>query len=138
MHARAIQCHQAGGRYGHLGIVMPDTPYQALANVTGAWASTAIPTLPTFTDTDDAVFIFNSMKTYRQNLSCATIERQVELNLKAQMIAAVDPEYSSTLEDENLGFANVTASQIYAHLMNTYGVVKQWDIEANQQRLLNC
>ena len=44
--ARAIQCHQAGGHYGHLGIVMPDTPYQALANVTGAWASTAIPILP--------------------------------------------------------------------------------------------
>ena len=24
--ARAIHCHQHGGYYGHLGIVMPDTP----------------------------------------------------------------------------------------------------------------
>ena len=28
------------------------------------------------------------------------------------MIAAVDPEYFSALEDENLGFANVTAVEI--------------------------
>ena len=40
--ARAIPCHQAGGRYGHLGIIMPDAPYQALAGVTAAWDDVAI------------------------------------------------------------------------------------------------
>ena len=75
------------------------------------------------------------MENYRQTLSRATIERQVESDLKAQMIAAVEPEYISSLEDENLGFAEVTASEIYAHLMTTYGVVKASDIEKNRARL---
>ena len=84
--ARAIQCHQAGGRYGHLGIVMPDAAYQALPNVTGAWDSTDIPDLPTFNNTDDAVTIANGMETYRRDMSRATTERQVESDLKAQML----------------------------------------------------
>ena len=75
MHARAIQCHQAGGRYGHLGIVMPDAAYQALDHVTAAWDSTDIPDLPTFTNTDDAVTIANGMETYRRDMSRATTER---------------------------------------------------------------
>ena len=60
--ARAIHCHQHGGHYGHLGIVMPDAPYQALDHVNSAWTSTAIPTLPTFTNTDDAVTISNGIR----------------------------------------------------------------------------
>ena len=63
--ARAIHCHQHGGHYGHLGIVMPDTVYQALNHVNNAWGSTDIPTLPMFADTDDAVSISNQMETYQ-------------------------------------------------------------------------
>ena len=51
------------------------------------------------------------------------------------MLAAVKPEFVSSLEDKTLGFANVSASTLYAHLMNTYGVVKQSDIEKNRARL---
>ena len=91
--ARAIHCHQHGGHYSHLGLIMPDTPYQALTHVNNAWADTAIPTLPTFTATDDAVTIANGMKTYRQDLARATTQNQVESDLKAQMLAAVDSEY---------------------------------------------
>ena len=133
--ARAIHCHQHGGHYGHLGLIMPDTPYQALTHVNNAWADTAIPTLPTFAATDDAVNIANRMKTYRQSLARATTQNQVESDLKAQMLVAVALEYLNALEDETLGFANVTAREIYAHLMNNYGVVKAKDIEANRTRL---
>ena len=135
INARAIQCHQAGGRYGHLGIVMPDAAYQALANVNAAWDSTDIPDLPTFNNTDDAVTIVNGMKTYRRDMSRVTTERQVKSNLKAQMLAAVESEFVSSLKDKTLGFANVSASTIYAHLMNTYGVVKPSNIEKNRARL---
>ena len=133
--ARAIHCHQHGGHYGHLGLIMPDTPYQALTHVSSAWADTAIPNLPTFANTDDAVTIANRMERYRQTLARATTQNQVESDLKAQMLAAIDSEYLNALEDETLGFANVTAREIYAHLMDTYGVVKAKDIEANRARL---
>ena len=54
--ARAIPCHQANGLYGHLGLIMADTPYQALPNVTTAWADEAAPgDVPNIPNTADAV-----------------------------------------------------------------------------------
>ena len=119
--ARAIPCHQNDGRYGHLGLIMDDTAYQALPNVNTAWADVAAPgDVPNIAATADAVVITNTMETYRQGKRRYDLQQQVDSDLKAQLIAAVDPEYISSLEDTTLGFANVTAKRIYAHLMDTY------------------
>ena len=134
--ARAIPCHQANGLYGHLGLIMGDTAYQALPNVTAAWADVAAPgNVPTIAGGADAVTITNTMETYRQSKRRFDLQQQVDSDLKAQLIAAVDPEYISSLEDNTLEFANVTAKRIYAHLMDTYGVVKESDKEKNRAKL---
>ena len=41
--ARAIPCHQAGGRYGHLGIIMPNANSQALVSLAAAWYDITAP-----------------------------------------------------------------------------------------------
>ena len=125
--ARAIPCHQAGGRYGHLGIIMPDVPYQALAGVTAAWDDVAAPgDAPNIPGGSDSVTIANTIKQHEQNVHRFTLAQTVDNDLKSQLIAAVEPQYISSLEDEMLGFATVTARTIFHHLKDTYGVAETY------------
>jgi len=133
--ARAIPSHHDDNRYGHLGLLMPSTPYEALPNAT-AWADVAAPgdftPIPANTDNVEAA---NLIKTHEQNLSRYRLQLQVDTDLKAMIIAAIEPRFLAVQEDATMGFATKTSKVLYAYVMTTYGAVKQGDIEKNRERL---
>jgi hypothetical protein len=61
----------------------------------------------------------------------------VELSghIKAQMIQAVPPLYLEALNHEQVGFANATPQRIMEHLMTTFGVITEIDLENNLQEI---
>jgi len=112
--ACAVPSTHGGGLHGHLGLVMPDAAYTALARVqfqlpihpgpapqhaTGANAATHAETTCLY----DATL---------KELATATMVAQ---ELEKQILAAVDRIYLATLDNNVFGFANVTVDAMLTH-----------------------
>ena len=113
--ARAINSPFGRGQNGHLGLVMDNAAYTTRAGV--AFNAPAHPgdvpvhgvgtTGPMITAIDCAYDrLLQDYHTYRQTVR----------ELKQQLIAAVDPLYINTLEDDKFGYAKVLPGTILAHL----------------------
>ena len=133
--ARAAPSDHDGNAYGHLGLVMAAATYNALDHAT-AWVDLAHPgAIPNIANGTLAHDMANQMSTYNNNLAKFKTGVQVDNDLKAQIIAAVDKVYLAAQEDSVLGFSNVTAAALLAHLKTTYGTIKATDIEKNRAKL---
>ena len=77
----------------------------------------------------------NAENRHKQQKSNYDAFRQVDCDIQSQILAAVQPEYLASLEHATLGFARVTSKEMFDHLNDTYGKIKQSDIKANRERL---
>jgi hypothetical protein len=133
--ALAVPSLLGGGGHGHLGLVMPAADYIAL-NGTLAFMSppvppptAVIPTGATAAATSEAVRQWNAAVTIHALVS------KVRAELKKQLIAAVDPRYLETLEDDLLGLATVTTVDMLDHLTIQYGTLTLDDLVKNRAAL---
>ena len=134
--ALAIDSPSGGGQHGHLGLVMDNASCttQAVAGVAfnapvhpgNVPVHAAGTTQPVITAVDRA---------YDRSLQEYHTYRQTVRELKQQLIAAVNPLYINTLEDDMFGYANVAPRAILAHLKTTYGTLTPDDVENNRNTL---
>jgi hypothetical protein len=59
----------------------------------------------------------------------------VQQALKKQIITVSDPMYLNIFNDDMVGFANITAWEIFDHLFLTYGNITAVDLENNFEQM---
>ena len=128
--ARAIDSPFGGGQNGHLGLVMDNTAYTTQAGV--AFNAPAHPgDAPVHAAGTTAPVITATNRAYDRSVQNYHTYRQTERKLKQQLIAAVDPLYINTLEDDDFVYADVRPGAILSHLKTTYGKLTPDDIKNN-------
>jgi hypothetical protein len=136
---RAIDTHLGGGTLGHLGLIISDASYDMIAPTTAAgptlWTSPQAPgRAPSNTDgTADQISAARhiweeDVQTYR---TCTSVQQA----LKKQIISIFEPMYLDILNDNMIGYTNISARYMLDHLFETYGNITAVDLEINFEHM---
>jgi hypothetical protein len=137
--SRAIDTHLGGGTLGHLGIIISDAAYVMIASTTAAgptlWTSPQAPgRAPANTDgTADQISAARhiweeDVQTYR---TCTSVQQA----LKNQIISVFEPMYLDILNENMVGYANISARDMLDHLFETYVNITAVDLEINFEHM---
>jgi hypothetical protein len=121
--SRAIDTHLGGGTLGHLGLIISDASYSTIAPPTAGeptlWETpNASGRAPATTDGTAAQISAarhvweDDVKTYR---TCTSVQQA----LKKQIIGVFEPMYLDILNDNMVGYANISARYMLDHLFDT-------------------
>jgi hypothetical protein len=111
--ARAIDTHLGGGALGHMGLIVSDASYAMVAPEieagTTLWISPTAPgRAPSNTDGTVAQ-ISAAIHSWEEAVHTYRIFTSVQQALKKQIITVFEPMYCDVLNDNMVGFANITA-----------------------------
>jgi hypothetical protein len=139
--SRAIDTHThlGGGTLGHLGFIVSDEAYSNIAPPTAEaptfWVSpNAQGRAPATTDgtaaqlSADRHVSEEDVQTYR---TCTSVQQA----LKKQIIGVFEPIYLEILNDNMVGYANISARDMLDHLFETYGNITAVDLEINFEHM---
>jgi hypothetical protein len=123
--SRAIGTHLGGGTLGHLGLIVSDASYAMIAPATDAgptlWISQQAPgRAPANTDGTTA-HISAARHVWEEDVQTYRTYTSVQQALKKQIISVFEPMYLDVLNDNMVGFANISARDMLDHLFSTYG-----------------
>ena len=131
--ARSVPSTLGGGDHGHLGLVMPEEAYVLISNGGDTYDFPDKPDVPVYAN---GVAQRERQKTeYQQELEAYHDARNMQSQLKAQLMLAIPDTYREALADIDHGYADVTAMDLLEHVVDTYGTITTIDLEANLQQL---
>lgn len=131
--ARAIPTDLGGGDHGHLGMVMPQVDYIAISTGAVPFTMPPKPAVPNFLGVAAAREM--TREVYKDDLEIYHNARGVLTQLKQLILQAIPLTYIAELEDEAMGYANVSPQQILAHMVTNYGRITAKDLETNLQQI---
>jgi hypothetical protein len=137
--SRAIDTHLGGGTSGHLGLIISDASYAMIAPTMAAgpklWARPQAPgRAPANTDGTTAQISAarhiweEDVQTYR---TCTSMQQA----LKKQIISVFEPMYLEILNENIVGYANISARDMLDHLFKTYSNITAVDLEINFEHM---
>jgi hypothetical protein len=137
--SRAIDTHLGGGTLGHLGLIVSDASYAMIAPATDAgptlWISPqATGRYPANTD-GTAAQIIAARHVWEEDVQTYHTYTSVQQAMKKQIISVFEPMYLDVLNDNMVGFANISARDMLDHLFGTYGNITAVDLEINFEHM---
>jgi hypothetical protein len=137
--SRAIDTHLGGGNLGHLGLIVSDTSYAMIApatyDVPTLWISPTAPgRAPANTD-GTAAQISAARHIWEEDVQTYCTYTSVQQALKKQIISVFIPMYLEVLNDDMVGFANISDRDMLDHLFGTYGNITVVDLEINFEHM---
>jgi hypothetical protein len=137
--ARAIDTHLGGGALGNLGLVVSYASYAMVSPATEAgptiWVDlTALGRAPVNTDCT-AAQISPARHIWDEAVHTYRAYTSVQKALKKQIITVFDPIYLDVLNEDMVGFANITAREMLDHLFMSYGNITAVDLEHNFEQM---
>jgi hypothetical protein len=137
--ARAIDTHLGGGALRHLGLVVSDASYAMVAPATEAgptlWVNpTAVGRVPINTDGTVAQ-ISTARHSWDEAVHTYHTYTSVQQALKKQIIIVLYFIYLDVLDDDIVGFSNITAQEMLDHLFMSYGNITAVDLEKNFEQM---
>jgi hypothetical protein len=127
--SRAIDTHLGGGTLGHLGLIISDASYAMIDPTTNAPGRAPATTDGTSAQISAARHIWEEdVQTYR---TCTSVQQA----LKKQIISAFEPMYLDILNDNMVGYANISARCVLDQLFETYGNITAFDLEINFEHM---
>jgi hypothetical protein len=128
-----------GGTLGHLGLIVSDASYAIIAPATAAgptlWTTPQSPGwAPASTDTT-AAQISAARHVWEEDVHTYRTYTSVQQALKKQIISVFEPMYLDILNDNMVGFANISARDMLDHLFSTYGKITTVDLEINFEHM---
>ena len=124
--------------FGHLGLVLNDIAYKKL-NIGESWKNPkeppSKPTKPTalMGENTDPYEAQEAHRTWQEAKDTYTTFKYAREALKKQIINSVNDEYINTLEDDTIGYTNVTPLELLTHLWNTYGTISESELTTNEE-----
>jgi hypothetical protein len=137
--SRAIKTHLGGGTLGNLGLIISDASYAMIAPATSAgptlWTTPPAPgRTPANTD-GTAARISADRHIWEEDVQTYRTYTSVQQALKKKIISVFEPMYLDTLNDNMVGYANISARYMLDHLFETYGNITAVDLEINFEKM---
>jgi hypothetical protein len=132
--AMSISSYKGRGRHGHLGIIMTNEEYFAIAvNVfpvpinPGPSAAVVMGMM--------AAVIAEMTRIHREATQVYRTYHNVDQAIKNLIIESFDDGYLNALSDKILGYANCTSLQLLTHLLTYYAMIAPTELTQNYERL---
>ena len=126
--ATAIHSNRGGGCHGHLALLVSPEKYLLIAGV--EFEPPTVPPAPS-TITGTTTIVTQGLAQNTTDWTEYRTYKGMDSVLKAQLIAAVNPDYIEIMADPQLGYTNVTTYALLTHLWTTYGQITTADLTQN-------
>jgi hypothetical protein len=128
-----------GGTLGHLGLIISDASYAMMDPTTYAcptlWTTPHPPgRAPANTD-GTAAQISAACHIWEEDVQTYRTCTSVQHTLKKQIINVFELMYLDILNDNMVGYANISAREMLDHLFETYGNITTVDLEINFEHM---
>jgi hypothetical protein len=137
--SRAINTHLGGGTAGHLGLIISDVSYSNIAPPTAYappfWERPNAPGRAPATTDGTAAQISAARHVWEEDVQTYRTYTSVQQALKKQIIIVFEPMYLEILNDNMVGYANISARDMLDHLFETYGNITAVDLEINFENM---
>jgi hypothetical protein len=139
VNSRAIETHLGGGTLGHLGLIISDAAYSNIAPLTAEaptfWVAPDAPGRAPETTDGTAAQLSAVRHVWEEDVQTYRTYTSVQQALKKQIISVFDPMYLEILNDNMVGYANISARDMLDHLLETYGNITAVDLEINFEHM---
>jgi hypothetical protein len=123
--SRAIDTHLGGGTLGHLGLFISEASYAMIAPTTDSgptlWTSPQAPGWDPANTDGTAAQIGAARNIWEEDVQTYQTCTPVQQALKKQIISVSEPMYFDILNNNMVGYANISARDMLDHLFETYG-----------------
>jgi hypothetical protein len=137
--SRVIDTHLGGGTLGHLGLIILDASYTMISPTTdpgpNLWISPQAPgRTPSNTD-GTAAHISAARHVWEEDVQTYRTYTSMQQALKKQIISVFESMYLDVLNENMVGFENISARDMLDHLFSTYGNITAVDLEINFEHM---
>jgi hypothetical protein len=137
--SRAIDTHLGGGTLGHVGLIFSDASYVMIAPTTNDepkfWITPQAPGRAPATTDGTAAQISAARHIWEEDVQTYRTCTSVQQALKKQIISVFEPMYLDILNDNMVGYANISARDMLDHLFETYGNITAVNLEINFEHM---
>jgi hypothetical protein len=130
---RAIDTHLSGGTLGHLGLIISDASYADVGPT--LWTTPQAPGRDPSNTDGTAAQISAAHHIWEEDVQTYRTCTSVQQALKKQIISVFQPMYLDILNDNMVGYANISARDMVDHLFKTYGNITAVDLEINFEHM---
>jgi hypothetical protein len=130
----SVASYEGGGRHGHLGIIMTNEEYFAIAFNVFPVPNNHGPSAVVVAGITAAV-IAEMTQLHREATQMYHTYHNVDQAIKKLIIESFDDAYRNALSDKIVGYANFTSLQLRTHLLTYYAMIAPTEITQNYERL---
>jgi hypothetical protein len=132
--AMIVSSYEGGGRHGHLGIIMTNDEYLALA--TEVFTAPENPgATPVHPDNATASRISEANRAHKEEIRVYRTNNNVNQAFKKLIIDALEDQFLNALSDEVVGNANRTSLDLLTHPLTYYAMIAPTELTQNYERL---
>jgi hypothetical protein len=128
--AMSLASYEGGGRHGHLGIIMTNEEYFAVAVDVFPVPNTPGPSAA-FVAGMTAAVIAETTRLHKEATQVHRTYHNVDQAIKRLIIESFDDAYLNALSDEIVGYANCTSLQLLTHLLKYYAMIAPTELKQN-------
>jgi hypothetical protein len=132
--AMSVASYEGGGRQGHLGIIMTNEEYFAIADDVFLVTNNPGPSAAVVAGMKAAV-IAETTRLHQEATQVYRTYHNVDQAIKKLIIEPFDDAYLNVLSDEIVGYANCTSLQLLTHLLTYYAMIAPTELTKNYERL---
>jgi hypothetical protein len=124
---------------GHLGLIFSDAFYATISPTTNEeptlWVTPNAPGRAPATTDGSADQISAARHIWEEDVQTYWTCTSVHQALKKQIISVFEPMYLEILNDNMVGYSNISARGMLDHLFDTYGNITAVDLEINFENM---
>jgi hypothetical protein len=136
---QAIDTHLGGGTLGHLCLIISDASYAMIAPPTAEepifWVTPTAPGRAPATTDGTAAQISAAHHIWEEDVHTYRTYTSVQQALKKKIISVFEPMYLEILNDNMVGYVNISARDMLDHLFETYDNITAVDLEINFEHM---
>jgi hypothetical protein len=130
----SVASYEGGGRHGHLGILMTNEEYFAIAVDVFPVPNNPGPSAAVVAGMTAAV-IAEMARLHREATQVYRTCHNVDQDIKKLIIKSFDDTYLNALSEEIVGYASCTSLQLLTHLLTYYAMIAHTELTQNYERL---
>jgi hypothetical protein len=126
----SVASYEGGGRHGHLGIIMTNEGYFAVAVDVFPIPNNPVPSAAVVAGITAAVIV-ETTRLHKEATQVYRTYHNVDQAIKKLIIEAFDDAYLNALSDKIVGYANCTSLQLLTHILTYYAMIAPTELTQN-------